>query len=175
MQLAITVITPDPRIFVREHNRAVREANVEAARYHHEQHMPDHFKMVGYTKYGIAKRSAGYNKRKQRKYNHVLPLVYTGRTRQVVLSQRQIRATPKAARLIMRAPLQGGTGRIRWRAGMSKKQVNSAVEMLKRVSELEAVSADEVATLATMRGRYYVDSVNKGIAAGGRVRKRAGR
>ncbi len=171
--LKASLITIDPVLFVREHNRILREVNRQAAVYHHEKHMPDHFKMVGYTKYGISKRSSKYNKRKQKKYGHVLPNVFTGLTRQLVLSQRKIRATPKGARLEMRAAFRGGSGRIRWRAGMNRKQVDSAMEAIKRVAELEATSQDEIVTLARLRGEWYARGVRLHIQSGGRIRKRA--
>lgn len=171
----ITVITPDPRLFSREHNKILRAVNVKAADYHHRIHMPDHFKMLGYQKYGISRRSSAYNKRKQKKYNHTLPLVFTGFTRQLVLSQRRIRATPKGAKLEMRAAFKGGSGRIRWRSDMTKKQVSSAMEAIKRKAELEAISQSEVEKLAELRLKWYVEEVNKFVKAGGRIRKRVGR
>lgn len=169
-----TLVTTDPRIFLREHNKALRAANEAAAAYHHEKHMPDHFKMVGYTKYKIDKRSAKYNKRKHRKFNHTLPNVYTGNTRREVLGGRTIRATPKGARLVMRFSLKGGSGRFYVRRGMSLRQVSSQVEMMRRVAELQAVSEGERKTLGGEIQAAYMTNVNKHIAAGGRVRKRKG-
>lgn len=169
-----SVVTPDPRIFLREHNRALRAANEEAAVYHHEKHMPDHFKMAGYSKYKIDKRSARYNKRKHRTVNHTLPNVFSGNTRREVLAARTIRATPKGARLQMRFSLKGGSGRFYVRRGMSLRQVSSQVQMMRRVAELEAVNDTELKTLGSEIQAAYIDNVNKHIAAGGRVRKRKG-
>lgn len=170
--IKVTAITVDPRLFVREHNKILREANREAAVYHHEKHMPDHFKMVGYGKYQIDKRSSKYNKRKQKKYGHVLPNVFSGMTRQLVLSQRRITTTPKGAKLEMRAAFKGGTGRIRWRKDMTRKAVDTALQAVKRKAELEATSQDEIETLAQLRAKLYVQGVKKHIEGGGRIRKR---
>jgi hypothetical protein len=169
-----TLVTPDPRIFIREHNKALRAANEAAADYHHRINMPDHFKMVGYSKYQIDKRSAKYNKRKHRRVNHVLPNVYTGNTRREVLGQRQIRATPKGARLLMRFSLKGGSGRFYVRRGMKLQAVSSQIEMMRRVAELEAISEGEQKSIMQEVKRAYVSLVNQNIAAGGRVRKRKG-
>lgn len=167
------LIVPDPRLFIREHNRALRTANEKAADYHHKHHMPDHFKMVGYSNYKIDERSAKYKKRKYRIYHHALPNVFTGATRREVLANRQIRATPKGARLTMKVPLVGGTGRFRVRPGMKLKAVKGQIEMMRRVAELEAISAFEIASLATFRRDMYAALVNKHISSGGRIRKRA--
>jgi len=167
------LIVPDPRLFIREHNRALRSANEYAADYHHKKHMPDHFKMVGYSNYKLDRRTAKYAKRKHRIYNHALPNVFTGNTRREMLQNRQIRSTPKGARLTMKVPLTGGTGRFRIRPGMKLRAVAGQVEMMRRVAELEAISQTEINTLATIRRDYYVGLVNKHIASGGRIRKRA--
>jgi hypothetical protein len=171
--IAVTLSVPDPRLFIRDHNRAIRTANEEAAAYHHKEHMPDHFKMVGYSKYKLDKRTAAYAKRKHRKYNHALPNVLTGNTRREMLQNRTIRATPKGARLTMKIPLVGGSGQFRLRRGMKLRSIRGQVEMTRRIAELEAISQTEINTLATFRRDKYVDLVTKHIASGGRIRKRS--
>jgi hypothetical protein len=164
---------PDPRLFIRDHNRALRAANEEAAALYHKQHMPDHFKMVGYSQYKFDKRTAAYAKRKHRKYNHGLPNVLTGKTRQEMLQNRTIRATPKGANLIMKVPLVGGTGQFRIKKKMKLRSVAGIVAMTRRIAELEAISEFEVASLATWRRQRYIDLINRHIATGGKLRKRA--
>lgn len=184
--LRVLTITPDPALFSRDHNKALREANRLAAVHYHKTFMGDHFRMVGYSKYGIAKRSKAYNRRKQRELNHTLPLVYTGRTRQLVMSQYKVRATPKLARLEMRAAFSGGTGRALsaaaaarlFRAGrrstatFSRKQVEKQIEAVKRKAELESTAQEEIEALARYRGREYVRLVKAHIESGGKVRRR---
>lgn len=188
-ELQIVLITPDPNLFTRQHNKAMREANRLGAERYHEVWMPDHFKMVGYGKYGISKRSKIYNRRKHRKLNHVLPNVFTGRTRQLVLSQRRIRATPKGARLEMRAAFAGGSGRTltaaaakrlfkagkRNSAEITKEQIQKQVEVVNRIAELEATATEEVADLARYRADRYARWVANYIADGGKIRKRGKR
>lgn len=168
-----TIVTPDPRLFARSHNQAIRSANEESAAYHHDKNMPDHFKMVGYTKYRFDQRVASYRKRKQRKVNHQLPNVLTGTTRSEVLGARTIRATPKGARLLMRFSLKGGSGRFYVRRGMSFRQITSQVYMMRRVAELEAVTEGELKTLGGYRVEQYAKNVQRHIASGGKIRKRA--
>jgi hypothetical protein len=165
--------SPDPRLFTRDHNRALRAANEEAAALYHKQHMPDHFKMVGYSQYKFDKRAALYTKRKYRKYHHALPNVFTGNTRREMLANRTIRATPKGARLIMKIPIVGGTGQFRIKKKMKLRSVAGIVAMTRRIAELESISEFEVASLATWRRQRYIDLINRHIATGGKLRKRA--
>jgi len=173
MKIKCTIVAPDPRIFVREHNRALRAAHEAAAAFQHKKHMPDHFKMVGYGKYRYDQRSARYRKRKQREKSHQLPNVFTGNTRREILASRTIRATPKGARLSMRFSLSGGSGRFYVRRGMSFRQIQSQVQMMRRVAELEAITEGEQEALVSVIQTQYARNVNRQIAAGGRVRKRA--
>jgi len=168
------IVTPDPRIFVREHNKALRAANESGAIEHHEKHMPDHFKVIGFFRYKFDKRTRAYTKRKMIKKGHGKPNVYTGNTRQEVLGFRTIRVTPKGARLLMRFSLKGGSGRFYVRRGMSLRQISSQVQMMRRVAELEAMTKIEHRAIMQVVRREYIDNVNKHIAAGGRVRKRKG-
>ncbi|HAP39452.1 MAG TPA: hypothetical protein DCQ94_06810 [Nitrospira sp.] len=133
----------DPRLYIRDHGTFLREALKDAARFHHERHIPRHFEPFARAKYGYTSRSERYQKLKKRRG---LPdLVWSGRTRAVVTQSRQITGTQKQARLILRLPFKGGTGRLRVRgARLSAQQQN----VLRIIAELQAIAADELKAVA---------------------------
>lgn len=70
---------------------------------HKVERLPDRF--AGGTgtkpggKYQFRRRSAEYNRRKQRKFGHQIPLVYTGELRDTVLSSARVLANTKRGEL----------------------------------------------------------------------------
>lgn len=65
----------------RHHNAWVKQAMREVLQFHHDHHIPQHYKgQESARKYRYAPRGPGYTKAKRRKYHHDYPLVYTGAT-----------------------------------------------------------------------------------------------
>lgn len=159
----------DPAVFERDHRRALTKANEAAAIYHHEHHIPRHFEGFAGAKYGYPRRSLGYEKRKQHRYGHKLPLVYTGKTRAAVTSNRRVQKTYKGATLILRIPIKGGSGRFmddaaRKRLGIRApkyKQLDSQEQILKRIVEIEAIAPDEIRTLSRIIRDVYTAEINQ--------------
>lgn len=96
-------ITYAPPINARLVRRAQREAFRSAAKFWHRSIRPKHFKMSAFNEYDYAKRSPEYEKRKRKKKHHNLPLVMTGKSRQLSRMHR-ITATYKGARITMNVP-----------------------------------------------------------------------
>lgn len=180
MAIPITTITvsmpKDPALFTRDHNRFSRAANVAAADFHFQRHIPRHFEGFAGPKYGYWKRTKGYLKRKQKIVGNKPDLVFSGKSKRMVLSTTPtIRATPKGSTLILRLPIAGGTGNAldaaaaarlfaagkRKNKGFTQKQVNSQIQIQRRVHELQAVSADEARKLAEVRAQEYVRLANE--------------
>lgn len=180
MAVPITIITVtmprDPALFTRDHNRFARAANVAAARYHFDKHISRHFEDFAGAKYGYWKRTKGYLKRKKKIVGNKPDMVFSGKTKRMVLSSEPtIRATPKGSTLILRLPIAGGTGKVldadaaarlfaagkRKNKGFTQRQVNSQVQIQRRVKELQAVSPDEVRKLMQVRADEYTRLANE--------------
>lgn len=73
------------------------------AAFWHEKILPKHFDRGAYREYGYPARSRKHEERKQRRFGHQRPLVFSGKLERQVLRMREVRA-------------QGGTGGVR-RAG----------------------------------------------------------
>jgi hypothetical protein len=146
----------DPRLLVRDHATFLREAFGEAARFHHERHIPWHFESFAAAKYGYKKRSRRYQKRKDARG---LPdLVWTGATRAVVKGSRQITKTQKGAKLILRLPFKGGTGNFRVMDGhLSDPQK----QVMERIAEIKAIASDEARAISEKVREDYTRRANE--------------
>lgn len=174
--VTVTMTLPrDPSLFVRDHNRFAREANTYAAQYHWEHHIGRHFQGFASAKYGYWQRTKGYKRRKKNLVGNKPDNVFSGRSqREITNTPPKIRATPKRATLVMRLPIDGGTGRIldeaaaarkfaagkRKNKGFTERQVNSQIQIQRRVAEMKTVSPDEINKLTQVRLDRYTVLVN---------------
>ena len=175
MELQATFIRPDPRIFIRDHNKWLRAANVRAAKYHQRVHVPRHFQNFAAAKYGYLPRSQKYLKYKERRYGSTRPFVKTGATEDALVGMRQheISATPKGAKLTLRLPFKGGTGRFldakalkRLKKVHTESQVRAQKAAMARVAEMEAISPDEQRTLNEQIEQQYGADVKYAFETG---------
>lgn len=81
----------------RAHNRIARGALRETLLTHATKRIPGHFTRPAHAKYGYAERSPSYRHFKQKKYHSSIDLVMSGRTKQAMSSQRQIKIGGTAA------------------------------------------------------------------------------
>jgi len=181
-EISVTVDYPrDPALYQRDHARFLRESNRQAAVFHHRRHIPRHFEHFAAAKYGYKprrsyvgrnKRRVGYQAIKDRLGLPPLvsPRVTGGQTQRQITTQRQVTATQKRARLIMRLPFRGGTGRFRLQPGQRQLSVNQQVVM-QIIAEIEAIAPDEQRTLNEFIHTYYATQANQ---PGVRKRKRFG-
>lgn len=156
----------DVRLYARDHATFLRDSLRETAREHHRRHIPWHFQNFAAAKYGFKPRTSKYRKWKARLGLPDLDLVFSGNTRRVVTTERQITATQKKATLIMRLPIEGGTGRFRKKeASLTSAQVR----ILQLIEEVRAIATDEIQYLGDYLGKQYTDRVN---APGTRFKQR---
>lgn len=181
-EIRITVDYPrDPDLYLRDHGRFLREANRQAAVFHHQIHIPRHFKPFAAAKYGYAPRRSylGRNKRRvgyQAIKNRlglpplVSPRLTGGQTQRQVTSQRQVTATQHRSRLTMTLPFRGGTGRFRLMPGQTQLTVNQKVVM-QIIAEIETIAPDEQRTINQFIHNHYAELANR---PGVRKRKQFG-
>jgi hypothetical protein len=76
-------------------------------KYWHEKILQKHFTTGAYSEYSYKYRSAKHQERKQKKFGHSLPNVFTGRMRDRVLSRanQDVRETSKGVRIHIHGPL----------------------------------------------------------------------
>lgn len=116
----------------REFNSILRELYRELGEHWHRRFRPKHFTHRGFREYGYTHRSRQYQIRKQKRLGHNLPLVFSGRSREL----------SKSKRVIARA----ANGRAHSRVTMPVRAFNfrprgSQVDMVK---EFTTVSVQEV-------------------------------
>jgi hypothetical protein len=130
--------------------------------YWHDQIRPKHFKMSAFGEYKYAKRTEKYEKRKRRKYHHNLPLVFTGKSRDLSRMKRIV-ATPRGVLVHMNIPaLNFKRGKTRALAELAG--IESGREEFERFSRLDE-------SLVVKR---FVKSLNRGLREQGqraRVKK----
>lgn len=167
--------TRDPRLFSRDHNRHMRHAFEAGAEYHFQHHVPRHFQGFAAAKYGYYPRTQKYNDRKLKQVGHLDPLVFTGASkRRATGSHLPIQATPKGATLTVQLAIDKASGRLldaaaaarlfaagkRKTATISNKQLQNQVQILRRVTELQAISQDEINTVGRKIAEDYTNQAN---------------
>ena len=176
-------VTTDPRLYTRDHNRFVRNAYIEAAKYHHANHIPNHFKPGAIERYGYKPRTSMANagifervglfpvspgERRNAPYQQfkdklgLPPNVLSGALRQMTGLQYKITATStKGAKLTMPTPdyAGGSTGRIRPKAGQDRPTTQQ-YNILARQAELEAITQRELDKLAEIIEERYTNLAN---------------
>lgn len=158
--LTVTTTYPrDPRLFARDHNTFTRESLRAAVTEHHDVHIPRHFETFAAAKYGYARRSSRYQARKDKLGLPPLvsPTATSGQLRTAMTHFRQVTATSNRARLIMRLPFRGGTGRLRVIGGSLSDQQK---QVLTRIAEMETIASDEQQHLNELIGAEYTRMAN---------------
>jgi hypothetical protein len=140
--IVVTEFGATPGLLKSEINRLTKEALIAAAENHYREYMPMHFTMAAYSRYGYKPRSAKYLAKKNKIYGHVLPLVYSGTSKNLALSgEPKISATRHRATLIQRA------------RGLNRRRPGSQIHMNREIS---AVTQSEVNTASRVAGREYL-------------------
>lgn len=170
-----TTLPRDPRLYQRDHATFMREALRDTAREHHERHIPRHFEAFAGPKYGYVPRSSKYRNWKRRLGLPDLPNVFSGTMRSQVTSLRTVTATQHRSTLKLRWDWpnrenqpSGSSGRFRLKPGQTQLS-QSQKQILARIEELRAISADEIKYLAQFTADRYTAQAN---APGTRYRTR---
>lgn len=93
---------PTPRGMRTAVNQVLKESWELTGIYWHRMLRPKHFTPSGAAEYQYRSRSRRYTYRKQRRFHHRNPLQYTG-TGKALTRPRDVRATRKGVRIVMRA------------------------------------------------------------------------
>lgn len=103
-----------PGMTRREWEHALQPGYRAMATSHHKDNLPRHFTTQGATKYGYTRRSgegmlgrkgfwSSYTGKKLRMKGHMLPLMFSGRSKALTLGMRDIRMMRSGARLVIHA------------------------------------------------------------------------
>lgn len=135
----------------RGHRQAMNEVNREVLTRHRDRNLKRHFQGGNTQRYGLRVRTAAYTARKRRRWGHSIPLVWSGGTRDAILSSAKVTATYK-----------GGNIRARGRMPMSQEMK----------SEIERISPDEMDDLLLFATDRY--AYKAGLERFRRKRKKKG-
>lgn len=144
------VFKKSPRGMAKAFAEAREKAMADVGRHWHGQMLPKHFEESAFARYKYEPRSPRYVKRKERKYGHRRPLVFTGTLMRTVLGAAQIRATSRRVTVRMSGP--------RWLAGYIAFRGRAGRGPDKR-KELTMILKNEGAELATIAARRVRDEV----------------
>lgn len=131
----------------RDHNRFCKEALREMFEEFHRRHWRKRFQLGASRRYGYARRSRTYERRKQRVKGHTIAMLWSGRSRNETSNRPpKIRIGGSAeggkkgptATASYRLPFSGGSGRSR--GGSQSNQVAARI-----IKELSRWSEDEIA------------------------------
>ena len=192
-QVKVTVSSnlPDPATADRFTREAIREAAKAGAAHHHDHNLKNHFEEFSGAKYGYSHRSAQYLKFKEKcarlglipSENVSKYLVLSGKTRDEILTSRQIRATAtRGATLIVSASLEGlSSGRFLTIAAV-ERMIDAATtplakqrlakklrrltaagggltmkqsRMMERLAEIQAISKSEISGITAVEEKTF--------------------
>lgn len=148
----------------REHNRLGKQAARETLEYHLKHHIPLHFKRNARHRYGYAKRDPKYVRYKQRRFKTGgMDLVKRGRSRKWVPRSAQIRVGGSAttntltkAKIVMRFPFAGGTGK----RDARKRRTRGGIDLQQMILEVETFHPSELRKLRDVFVNSYFRQVN---------------
>lgn len=137
---------PTPELMKREMN-AIMTGTLAAVADNHFRFMHMHFEPIAFSRYGYKPRKGmnlsgkpfyrSYTGRKMKRFGHMLPLVYSGESRDLALGNKDVRATRKEARLVQHAR---GLNR---RNPRSDIRMNDEIRAIAPSEEREAVRVAE--------------------------------
>lgn len=126
-----------PELMKREMNTLMK-GTLAAVADNHFRFMPYHFQPLAFARYGYKPRKGmnlsgpafwwSYTGRKQKEKGHVLPLVWSGKSKELALGTKTVVATRKEARLVQHA------------RGLNRRNPNSGIRMHE---EIRAIAPSE--------------------------------
>lgn len=157
---AAVLYTHDPKDDPKRFVKGLREGLRNGATHWQRSFSQRHFRSGAKARYGYQPRTAGYNKRKRRRFGHAQPLVWTGESR------RWARTRQAAPRIVKTAfGLQGRLAIKMPRYFYAYRKTRAASD---KVDEFLTTAADEAAVL----GEIVADAIDAELARPKRVRKR---
>lgn len=148
------------------HVKYLKESLKEVAYLHWKQRIKKHFDQSARTKYHYAKRANSTIAKKLKLTGQNIDLVFTGRSKQKMLSEHKITAggggragegdarRAVVVKLMISFAFKGGSGRFR---KAESRQATTVAQMRKEVA---TITSDEVKQIAAEAKRLYVQKVN---------------
>lgn len=137
----------------REWREKIKAAWQHTGEFHHRVILKKKFRYGAEQEYGFKRRSAGYLRRKSRKYGHTLPLVFSGNLMRSVTRIVDVRASSKGASVILHGP------RYLYQYRRNLNQPNKA-------AELRAISQRDARLLAQVLDRQLQREIDRSDRSG---------
>lgn len=99
-----TVMRGLPAMNKRRLNQVLKEVWKKVGAFWHAELLKKHFTEAGAAEYGYQPRTADHQRRKQRRFGHQAPLVFTGQMKRQALRERRVSATSKGCKVKLRLP-----------------------------------------------------------------------
>ena len=160
-------------VSARKWNKWARASYQAVGEYWRTEVLPEHFKFSAFSKYGYQARSPLYQKKKKNKS----PLYLTGAMMNMIMSEKNIKATDHGVRIMMRGPKYMG-----WNTGKVYEIKNKAGKVIRRVKtnpgpdkvkELTTVTPSEIEQMQKIWRNTFIDLFNTDHPKGMTVGKKA--
>lgn len=145
-------------------NRTVKAALREQAEYWQKTLLPRHFTPTAARKYGYARRTAAYQRAKQKKHGHNRPLDWSGKMRGHVLhGAARVTATGKGLRVTIRGvPVVALSNKVRTHRAKDGRRVRTINPNYR--AELTMMTGNEITRIAQRVSRAVATAVSKSKA-----------
>jgi hypothetical protein len=153
MKTTITESGVTPRGMLKEQNAISREVGWQVGALWFREMMPNHFTHRGATEYGYQLRQSSYNRRKLIIHGHTYPLVFSGETRDRVLSHKfpDVRVTATSKRTNIKVVIHGAE-KLNYKASANSPNMRE---------ELTKVSDNEFLQLGALAKSEYEKRYNQ--------------
>lgn len=142
----------------RQQQIAAKKAIREIAISWYDKYLPRHFEESAEQRYGYAKRGAGHNKKKMKRFGHTTPLVYTGQMKREALRSARITGGKKA-KVKFKARRANLSGKVQKLPRMKDGSIRMGTYPPMR-QELTAITRPEIRKLSKVGRRVATDSIN---------------
>lgn len=102
MSLQIGSLFDENLITPRKHKQLMNQLLREEMEAHRDKTLPKHFVLGANTKYNYKPITAGYAIKKKKKVHHLIPMVFTGRMKDVIRQTSRVTATSNKSTLYAR-------------------------------------------------------------------------
>lgn len=172
-QMKVTIETPAnlEGLADRHHNRLIKQALRQVLEEHHRKRIPLHFKADNRTKYQHMDRTPKYRRAKMRRFHSRTDLVKTGRTRDKMLSQYQLRIGGSASGSKTKAPGVHGQLIMRFPFPANYSRSGTHVDVAQMILEISRWTDQEANETSRQFLEIYTQSVNDLIKSSPRIKR----
>lgn len=155
----------------RHHNRLIKQALRTVLEDHHRRRIPLHFRADNRSKYQHMERTAKYRRAKMRRFHSRTDLVKTGRTRDKMLSQYQLRIGGSASGTATKAPGVNGQLIMRFPFPANYTRSGIKVDVAQMISEISRWTEQEAREASQMFLDLYTQYVRDLIKNSPRIKR----